>query len=250
MKKKRTLVVLGILIGAIAVAILAVVLLTPWMDRWGATKAEIQATYPGDALLKAPASLVNRAITIHASAGQVYPWIIQLGAGRGGFYSHSWLETYLLNCKLVNADRIHPEWQDLKVGGQVKMCPGSFGPAPYLVAQLTPNRSVVLGHQDKGQWVDIWEFNLIPQPDGTTRLILRTRTMMTGGFWDIIHPGVFIMETGMLQGIRDRAEALQDKQYPTGIDVLHRSDIPSTNQRHGANHAIREKISYPFRRCR
>jgi hypothetical protein len=64
------------------------------------------------------------------------------------------------------------------------------------VAQLIPNRSVVLGHQDKGEWVDLWEFNLMPQPDGTTSLVLRTRTMMTGCFWDIIHPGVFIMETG------------------------------------------------------
>ena len=212
MKKKRTLVVLGILIGVITVAILAVILLTPWMDRWGATGAEISATYPGDELLKAPTGIVNRVVTIHAAPEQIYPWVVQLGAERGGYYSHTWLETYLLNCKLVNADRIHPEWQGLQVGDQVKMCPGSFGPGPYLVAQLIPNRSVVLGHQDKGEWVDLWEFNLIPQPDGTTRLVLRTRTMMTGGFWDIIHPGVFIMETGMLHGIRDRAEALENNQ--------------------------------------
>jgi hypothetical protein len=50
--------------------------------------------------------------------------------------------------------------QDLQVGDQVKMCPGSFGPASYQVAQLTPNKSVVLGHQDKGKWVDTWEFIL------------------------------------------------------------------------------------------
>jgi hypothetical protein len=212
MKKKKTLIVLGILLGLVVVAILATILLTPWMDRWDATGAEISAAYPGDELVKAPSSIVNRAVTIHASPAQIYPWIVQLGAERGGFYSHSWLETYLLHCKLVNADRIHAEWQGLQVGDQVKMCPGSFGPVPYQVAQLTLNRSVVLGHQDKGQWVDIWEFNLIPQPDGTTRLVLRTRTMMTGGFWDIIHPGVFIMETGMLQGIQVRAEALQNNQ--------------------------------------
>ena len=212
MKKKKVLIAFGIVLGLAVVVVLAVILLTPWMDRWGATRAEISATYPGDGLVKAPTSIVNRAVTIHATPEQVYPWIVQLGAERGGFYSHSWLETYLLQCKLVNADRIHPEWQGLQVGDQVKMCPGSFGPAPYLVAQLTPNRSVVLGHQDKGEWVDLWEFNLIPQPDGTTRLVLRTRTMMTGGFWDVIHPGVFIMETGMLHGIQERAEALRSNQ--------------------------------------
>ena len=210
MKKKRTLVVLAILLGLVVVAVLATILLTPWMDRWGTTDAEIAATYPGDALVQAPTGIVNRALTIHAAPEQIYPWIVQLGAERGGFYSHTWLETYLLQCKLINADRIHPEWQGLQVGDQVKMCPGSFGPAPYRVARLIPNQAVVLGHQDKGQWVDIWEFNLIPLPDGATRLILRTRTMMTGGFWDVIHPGVFIMETGMLYGIQERAEAMQN----------------------------------------
>ena len=63
-----------------------------------------------------------------------------------------------------------------------------------------------MGHQGNGQWVDLWQFVLVPQTDSTTRLILRTRTMMTGGFWDIIHPGVFIMERGMLRGLKVRAE--------------------------------------------
>jgi hypothetical protein len=63
-----------------------------------------------------------------------------------------------------------------------------------------------MGHQENDKWVDLWQFVLVPQGDGSTRLILRTRTMMTGGFWDIIHPGVFVMERGMLKGIKARAE--------------------------------------------
>ena len=212
MKEKKVLTTIGILLGLAVALVLAIILLTPWMDRWGASDAEIATTFPGDELVQTPNSIVNRVVTIQATPAQIYPWIVQLGAERGGFYSHTWLETYLLQCKLVNADRIHPEWQGLQVGEQVKMCPGTFGPAPYLVAQLIPNRAVTLGHQEQGRWVDLWEFNLIPQPDGTTRLVLRTRTMMTGGFWDIIHPGVFIMETGMLHGIRDRAEGLRNNQ--------------------------------------
>ena len=206
MKMKKFLIILGSLLSVITIGVLVVILLTPWMDRWGATDAEVATIFPGDNLVAVPASIVNRAVTIRAIPEQIYPWIIQLGAGKGGFYSYSWLETNLLQCKLINADRIHSEWQALKVGDQVRMCPGDFGPAPYQVAQMTPNQSIVLGHQDKGKWVDLWEFNLTPQSDGSTRLLLRTRTMMTGGFWDIIHPGVFIMETGMLRGIRDRAE--------------------------------------------
>ncbi len=54
----------------------------------------------------------------------------------------------------------------------------------------------------------LWQFALTPQSDGTTRLVLRTRTMAVGGFWDVIHPGIFIMERGMLLGIKQRAESI------------------------------------------
>ena len=98
--------------------------------------------------------------------------------------------------------------QDLKVGDQVKMCPGEFGPPPYEVAVIGPLYTIVLGHVENGQWMESWQFVIEPQPDGASRLSLRTRTLMTGGFWDIIEPGVFIMERGMLLGIKERAEAL------------------------------------------
>jgi len=205
---KKFLKVIGILICLAILVVVAVVLLTPRMDRWGATDQEIKATYPGDELLDKPASFVNHAVTIHAKPDQIYPWIVQLGAGKSGYYSYTWLETYLLNCPLVNADRIHPEWQDLKVGDEVKMCPKQPGPPPYAVAMLKPNQAVVLGHQENGRWVDVWQFVIIPQPDGSSRLILRTRTNAVGGFWDVIHPGVFVMERGLLLGVRDRAQGM------------------------------------------
>ncbi len=207
---KKTIKILVVLISLGLLAVAAIALLTPWMDRWGATNEEIAAAFPGDELLAAPAGFVNRAVTIHATPEQIYPWIVQLGAGRGGYYSYTWLETYLLNCPLVNADRVHPEWQDLKVGDEVKMCPEQFGPPPYTVAEIKPNQAVVLGHQENGKWVEIWQFVLVPQPDNSTRLVLRSRTNAVGGFWDVIHPGIFIMERGMLSGIRDRAEGARN----------------------------------------
>lgn len=205
---RKTLKVIGALIGLAILVVGAIILLTPWMDRWGATDQEIAATFPGDELVVNPASFVNRAVTIHARPEQIYPWIVQLGAGKGGYYSYTWLETYLLNCPLVNADRIHTEWQDLKVGDEVRMCPQQSGPPPYIVAMMKPDQAVVLGHQESGKWVDLWQFVILPQADGTSRLILRTRTMAVGGFWDVIHPGIFVMERGLLLGVRDRAEVL------------------------------------------
>ncbi len=202
---------IGILFGLGALAALALVLLMPWMDRWGATEAEIAAIYPGDELVPAPPVFYNRAVTINATPEEIYPWILQLGAERGGMYSYTWLEG-AMRCPLINADRIHPEWQDLQVGDPVKMCPGDFGPPPFEVALLVPARSVVLGHQENGVWSDVWEFNLVPQPDGTTRLVLRSRDTLTGGFWDVIRPGVFVMTRGMLLGINERAEKFAQVQ--------------------------------------
>jgi hypothetical protein len=201
---KKFLKIVGVIVIIIAVLAVTVILLTPWMDRWGATDAEVNATFPGDELVPAPASFVNRAVTINASPEQIYPWLLQMGAGKGGLYSYTVFEN-MIGCKLVNADRIHEEWQDLEVSDKVEMCPNGMPPA-YVVAQIIPNEALVMGHQEGGEWVDLWQFILVPQADQSTRLILRTRTMMVGGFWDIIHPGVFIMERGLLLGVMERAE--------------------------------------------
>lgn len=203
---KKVALVFAVLAALAVAGAVTVRLLTPWMDRYGATDAELAALFPGDELVPDPASFVNRAITIQASPAEIYPWLLQLDAEKGGWYSYDWLETNLLRCPMTNADRIHPEWQDRQVGDLVRMCPGEAGPPPYVVAQLHPDRAMVLGHQENGTWVDLYQFVIVPQEDGASRLILRTRTMMAGGLWDLIHPGVFLMERGMLHGIKARAE--------------------------------------------
>ncbi len=204
---KKLLKYIGILAGLTLLVLIVITAITPWMDRWGATDEEIAATFPGDELLPEPASFINRAITIDAPPEHIYPWIVQLDANKGGWYSYTWLES-LMNCPMVNADRIHPEWQDLQVGDEVHMCPNEPAPPPYIVAQIHPNQAIVMGHQEDGKWVDLYQFVIVPQPDGSSRLVLRTRTMMVGGIWTIIHPGTFIMERGMLYGIKERAERL------------------------------------------
>jgi hypothetical protein len=200
--------IIGILAGLGIFALVVMFALLPWMDRWGATDDEIAASFAGDDLLPSPTLLYNRAVTVNAVPEQIYPWIVQLGAERGGMYTYDWFETNILQCELINADRIHAEWQDLKVGDRVKMCPGEgWGPPPYEVAILQPDHAIVMGHQENGIWSDLWQFILVPQADGTTRLILRGRDQKSGGIWDVIRPGIFIMERGMLLGIKERAES-------------------------------------------
>lgn len=212
---KKFLKITGTILGVILLLVVITALLTPWMDRWGATDEEIALTLPGDELVPEPASFVNRAITIQASPEQIYPWLVQIGAEKGGWYSYSWLEG-AIQCPITNADRIHPEWQDLKVGDPVEMCPNGMPPA-YEVAQIHPNQAIVMGHRENGEWVDLWQFVILPQADGSSRLILRTRTMMVGGIWTVIHPGVFVMEYGLLHGIQARAEAMNPLSVTTSV---------------------------------
>ena len=204
MKKFLKLVGIFTVVGVVAVLVIAA--LIPWMDRWGATQDEISASFTGDELVAAPRITYTRAVTINAAPEEVYPWIVQLGAEKGGMYSYSWFETSILQCELINADRIHEEWQNLKVGDPMKMCPGTSGPPPYVVAIIEPNHAIVMGHREDGKWTDIWQFVVVPQTGGSTRLVIRSRSALQGWFWDVIRPGEFIMMRGMMLGIKERAE--------------------------------------------
>jgi len=214
---KKFLKLVGALFTVAIIGIVVIVLLMPWMDSWGATPDEISASLTGDELVLSPRITYTRTISIKAASEEIYPWIVQLGAEKGGMYSYSWFETNILQCELINADRIHEEWQNLKVGEPMKMCPGTSGPPPYEIAILEPNHAIVMGHKDKGSWIEVWQFNLVPQNDGTTRLVIRSRNNAQGWFWDLIRPGEFIMSRGMLLGIKQRAEGMTGKQDLIGV---------------------------------
>jgi hypothetical protein len=88
-----------------------------WHLRWGATDAEVASTMPGDAIVPDPSLDATRALTIDAPPAQVWPWIVQIGTGRAGFYSYDLFD----NGARPSADRILPELQDTQVGDWVPM---------------------------------------------------------------------------------------------------------------------------------
>jgi hypothetical protein len=147
---------------------------------------------------------------VHALADQVWPWIAQLGQGRGGFYSYDALEN-LVGCDIHSADRVVPEWQDLKVGDQVHLHPE----VELGVAVVEPCRALVLrGGVPMGAvpppYDFTWAFVVGEQPDGTTRLLVRERYTYTQRWAPFLVEPVavvaFVMSQRMLRGIRDRAE--------------------------------------------
>jgi len=225
---KKFLKTIGILAGLGVLAVILIIALMPWMDRYGATDEEIAASLTGDELVPDPRVIYTRAVSINASPEQIYPWIVQLGADKGGMYSYTWLES-LIQCSQTNADRIHEEWQGLKVGDKVMMCPNDMPPG-FEVAMIEPNRTIVMGHQEKGIWSDVWQFVLVPQSDGTTRLVLRSRDAKEGWMWDVIRPGEFIMVRRMMLTIRGRAERLAEAGEVPEVSYLQTAELQAFGQ--------------------
>ena len=205
---------LGTTIAVLAISYAsALVLLRPWHMRWGTTRAELAMQLPGDELVSTGGYRVDHGITIHAPADSVWPWLAQIGQDRGGFYSYSWLER-LVGDPVQNANRIVPEWQSIQVGDLVRAAPpnylgGLFGhELGWRVTRIVPHRALVL---------DGWgAFVIVPVNDSTSRLLVRTRgngklTFMAvplSAFSVLVfEPAHFIMERGMLRGIKHRAEA-------------------------------------------
>ncbi len=212
--KRRAAVASAAVIGSVAATYTLAV--RPWQLRWRATDEERGSSLAGDDLIPKRDLIATRAITVHAVADQVWPWIAQLGQGRGGFYSYDVLEN-LVGCEIHSADRLVPEWQDIKVGDQVKLAP-EVGLGVIVVEQ---GRALVLrGGVPMGTapppYDFTWAFVLREQPDGTTRLLVRERYAYTRRWAAFLVEPVavvsFVMTQRMLRGIRDRAE--QASRHP------------------------------------
>jgi hypothetical protein len=179
--------------------------------RWGATADELRLPLPGDELVPNPDWSYTHAIGIRATRGAVWPWLVQIGQGRGGFYSYEGLEN-LVGLDIHNIGELRPELQRLRVGDTVRMHRSGFGP---VVTVLEPGRSLVLGGppNEHGTRV-IWGFHLLDAPDGTTRLVERGRNAIGRGWLEklaagpwLLEPIAFVMSRKMLRTVKRLAES-------------------------------------------
>ncbi len=179
---------------------------------------------PGDDLVIRPRMTSTRAITIKADPEDVWPWVIQIGQGRGGFYSHDWLEN-VLRLDIHSANKILPQFQDLQEGDVVKLHPQGG----LKVAKIIEGNAVVLYADSKfllGEAQDedpgsssvgipyfeaSWAFFLKQQSPGVTRLFSRARydyepCVAASLMMAIAEICSFIMDHKMLNGIRQRVQ--------------------------------------------
>jgi len=215
---------LAILAGILAATLLYWLLYPRWLNRWGTTPAELSRSLPGDAAVPRPRLQYTQAVTIAAPPDAVWPWLVQMGDGRGGLYSYDWLEN-LVGCNMHSANRIVPEWQELKVGDMIKIMPAG-GPR---VERLEPGGLMLLSAFSDGKLQDYdpagpkpaayidqtWVFALEPGGPGETRLITRFRldyapaSVLNWLMWILFtaHASV-VMQRKMLLGIKVRAERI------------------------------------------
>ena len=202
-----------------------------WYNRWGATDEELNRPLPGDELVKHPKLGYTRAITIDAPPERVWPWLAQIGQGRGGFYSFDGLEN-LIGCDIHSADQILPDHQSPSAGDIVRS--GQDHHVCWVVMDLDPSHHLVLQGAgtpaevevpdvvddvpDKGYTASTWQWVLEPLDGGRrTRAVVRQRCTYSPRqvvLWRIVEPLNFVMERRMLQGLKARAEASTDAQRP------------------------------------
>ena len=209
-----------VLEGVGGAASIAFELVTPFLrdahSHWGLTRKEATCSYPGDELVPAPRWSWTHGIEIAAPADAVWPWIAQIGATRGGFYSYQWLEN-LVGCDVRNAEAIHPEWE-MKLHDGLYVHPKAppleivaLERGRWLVAHGAPDPSAKAAGRP---WVAVsWLFYIEPISVGKCLCISRYRAdysqdLRTRAAYgpSLLEPIGFAMDRRMLQGIRERVE--------------------------------------------
>lgn len=208
-----------------------------WWSTWGVDPEEAGRELPGDDLVPVAQAVDTRGITIEAAPSAVWPWLVQMGYGRAGWYSYD-----RLDMRGRSADEVHPEWQALAVGDVLPTDPGGG----FVVKVLEPERSLVayidsdlvaeqraeagadvavteapglavsggmMGATMPSRFAGSWSFVLQPLGGDRTRLIERVRfgfetgSRATVPIGPLLGFGVFVMMERQMRGIRERAEA-------------------------------------------
>jgi len=191
-----------------------------WLGRtYGSTGEERRRPLPGDELVEAPQVITNHATTINAPAASVWPWLVQMGWGRGQWYTARWVDKLLFPHNGPSADTIVPEFQNLNVGDKVLDGPPETN-CSFTVEGLEENRYLLLhsrehlppGWRRRGAGIDFtWVFVLEDLGDGRTRLLFRCRSRLWPWWVEVVYiaamiPADFVMSRQMLRGVSRRVE--------------------------------------------
>ncbi len=203
--------------AVLAVLVVCFAIFIPAARRWGATDAEVARPMLGDDRQTGPLVNWTNATTIRAPIEQVWPWIAQMGEGRGGFYSYTFIENLVSGGRTyVNAERIIPELQNPQPGEVIiakQLAVKEVKPGEYLFAEnFTEGMS----------WTWLWQ--LEPMEGGKTRLVNRIRISVPPEVNNpvlklVLEVGAFVMEQNMMQGTKLRAEGKKEPSFTEPLEI-------------------------------
>ena len=192
---------LAVGMGGMAACAAYLVGLRPGQLRWGATDEEVARALPGDDLVARPAFNATRALTVAARPAHIWPWLVQMGLHRAGWYSYDWID----NLRRPSAERIIPELQQLHIGDFLPM--SADGKVGVWVKDFDPERWLLWWDKKDMTW--LWQ--LAPLDAQHTRLISRVRgryhwTSPRIFFSLVVDVGDILMMRKSMLGIKRRAE--------------------------------------------
>jgi hypothetical protein len=197
------------------VVVLGYIAIRPFHLRWGATPAEVTRAMPGDLAGRS----WTRAVTVNATAEQIWPWLVQFGQGRGGWYSYDWLEN-LLGFDIHTADRIRPEFQSPQLGDPICMSPTVCMSS---VSVIEPDQWFGWQAADEtGNPVWSFTFGLMPLDSARTRLTVResfSAAVFPPPALIALELPDTIMELKMLDTLKQRAEGRVAAPLVTAYEI-------------------------------
>lgn len=200
---------------ALFIVVIGYILIRPIHQRWGATKLEADASMQGDL----NGMQWTRATTINVPPEQVWPWIVQFGQGRGGWYSYDWLEN-LMGFDIHTAEQILPEFQEVEIGEPICMAKGN---CISNVSLIEPYQWFGWAAADEaGNPVWTFTFKLTPIENTGTRLVVREsfdQKAMPPAVVTIIEVPDIVMGQKMLQTLKDRAEGSTSSLWTTVFEI-------------------------------
>lgn len=173
---------------------------TPLIGRkrrqWGTVGTEASDSLAGDEFVPEPKWSVTLGVSINAPPEAVWPWIAQIGQGRGGFYTYQTLEN-VVGCRITNTTTLLPDHQHPAVGDEIHLHPDMPGLRIEIVDP--PNALVIFGSPaevgDEDSWgVSTWQFVVNPGPDGGSRFLTRARYDYSAGWRSRLAFGRFPLE--------------------------------------------------------
>lgn len=188
----------------------------PYQLSWGATSQELKQAMPGDELEQHPEFYATRAITIAGTPQEIWPWLLQMGYGRAGYYGYDILENLGSERGIRSADRIIPEFQSFKVGDEVPIS----SVAKMYFHSIVPDRHLIwTGKGNKGSF--LWALH--PVDEGHTRLVSRIRWSFHWSQLSLLSLDLFtefadfLAVRKILQGVKGRVEGNVE---PFGVQAV------------------------------